>query len=490
MNAVRVRILRLLRRLDGDEQGNVLVLYIMAALLLVGMLWAIIGTGQRVVQKEVIQTSADAAAFSAAVIKAKGMNIIAFCNLAMALLLAVIMLLRLLDGALATTLFFVTTACIVGSAAYGTGSAICALAPPISSARSDYHTLDQEIEPRILDVMNGLADLERAVQESFPALALIEAYQVGTHSEYQKNFGKGQLVTVTWPLPVGDDLKLPAQDGTWDELCDHGARAVGNLLAYPMDKIGLSGGVGDAFSGGVYDLIQPLKNVLCPADNSAPGPSTAAVRTGGSGNSCSECASPHPPPPASNIQMVSSTFSGMGGSCTMAGPFPASSCSSGNLSCSDGTKLTTINSVSCSYSYDTTTNLGGQTSSKPKPLDILSNWQDHSQVRAFTLLTDTNMGARRAWAGLATKNPGSAAALNQLLGMSQAEFFAFNGHPDLWHMDWRARLVRFTFGDTSQTDTSSANGVPANAAGQISGALASFLSNDATAALANEFLLH
>ena len=95
----RSRMRALLRRLDSDEQGNVIVLYIAAALLLVGMLWAIIGTGARMVQKETIQSSADAAAFSAAVIKAKGLNIIAFCNLVMALLLAIIMMLRLIKGA-------------------------------------------------------------------------------------------------------------------------------------------------------------------------------------------------------------------------------------------------------------------------------------------------------------------------------------------------------------------------------------------------------
>ena len=64
----------LMKRLHGDQGGNVMVLYIAAALLLVGMLWAIIGTGARMVQKETIQSSADAAAFSAAVIKAKGLE--------------------------------------------------------------------------------------------------------------------------------------------------------------------------------------------------------------------------------------------------------------------------------------------------------------------------------------------------------------------------------------------------------------------------------
>src|SRR5947208_13520450 len=29
--------------------------------------------------------------------------------------------------------------------------------------------------------------------------------------------------------------------------------------------------------------------------------------------------------------------------------------------------------------------------------------------------------------------------VNQMLGMAEAEWMAWNGHEDLWHMDWRAR---------------------------------------------------
>src|SRR5262249_9200282 len=52
---------RLSARLDRDESGNVIVIFVAAALLLVAMLWALIGTGARLVQKETIQSSADAA---------------------------------------------------------------------------------------------------------------------------------------------------------------------------------------------------------------------------------------------------------------------------------------------------------------------------------------------------------------------------------------------------------------------------------------------
>ena len=42
----------------------------------------------------------------------------------------------------------------------------------------------------------------------------------------------------------------------------------------------------------------------------------------------------------------------------------------------------------------------------------------------------------------------------------QAEFYAHNGpgHYDLWHMNWRARLVRFTFNNDSEFSTGDAAG--------------------------------
>ena len=84
------------------------------------------------------------------------------------------------------------------------------------------------------------------------------------------------------------------------------------------------------------------------------------------------------------------------------------------------------------------------------------------------------------------------AEMNQMLGMAQAEFYAFNGHEDLWHMNWRARLVRFTFGDTSTTDTGEAGsqGVPGGAPASISSKLKEFMLKDGAAAFADQFLLH
>jgi len=80
--------------------------------------------------------------------------------------------------------------------------------------------------------------------------------------------------------------------------------------------------------------------------------------------------------------------------------------------------------------------------------------------------------------------------VNQMMGMAEAEFMAWNGHEDLWHMDWRARLVPFTFSNSQDGDTSSASGVPAGASGIVSSAISDFLGKSGTASLKDQFLLH
>jgi hypothetical protein len=167
---------------------------------------------------------------------------------------------------------------------------------------------------------------------------------------------------------------------------------------------------------------------------------------------------------------------------------------SGFTTCNDGNEYRNLNFTSCLVKVKKPADLGTATTDKPQPLDMADDWKSRRFTRAFTLLTDSNMATRRQSVNIATKNKGSAPMLNQMLGTAQAEFYAFNGdgHDDLWHMDWRARLVRFTFGDTSETSTGSAGseGVPTTGASDISSKLSEFLSQDGSAVLADQFMLH
>jgi hypothetical protein len=62
-------------------------------------------------------------------------------------------------------------------------------------------------------------------------------------------------------------------------------------------------------------------------------------------------------------------------------------------------------------------------------------------------------------------------------------------------MDWRARLVRFTFDNSTDgsggTGDAAGQGGPSGAdAANVSGKIKSFIMNDGAAALADQFMLH
>ena len=368
-----------LGRMDRDEGGNVIVIYIAAALLLVAMLWAIIGTGARLVQKETIQTSADAAAFSAAVVKAKGMNLIAFCNLVMAILMAVILALRAIKFSLTVLLILCAVACI------DEDDSLCQSESQVSSLKETFTQLDDQVEPKLKDAMKILSTVETVISKTFPTLSLLEGARVGMNDHYQKNFGSG-LVTVTTPLPIGDDFSLPVKDGTWDDLCKKGLLDEARAFSVVVTLTGEA----EAYYQGFYQGI--WGTALCSDSMGASG--------------------------------------------------------------------------------------GGE---NPKPLELKDNWVDSSQVRAFSVLTDSNLSKRRKSVAIATKNPGSSPMLNQLVSTAQAEFFPFygSGHDDLWHMDWRARLVRFN------VDSSSLGGMGSDIGGWLSA-----LSSSGAGALADQFMVH
>jgi hypothetical protein len=168
---------------------------------------------------------------------------------------------------------------------------------------------------------------------------------------------------------------------------------------------------------------------------------------------------------------------------------------SGFTRCSDGNEYRGLRFVACAVKTKKPQDLGGGVSgNKPIPLELADDWESRKDVRAFTLLTDTKMDERRQSVAVASKNKGSRPMLNQMLGMAQAEFFAWNGtgHEDLWHMNWRARLVRFTFGGTNGEDVGEAGsqGVPSGGASSILAKVKDFMANDGASVLADQFLLH
>ncbi|HBQ15938.1 MAG TPA: hypothetical protein DEF51_34015 [Myxococcales bacterium] len=104
------------KRLLVDRGGATMVMGVFIAVLLVGMIYYVWGIGDAVLHRERMQDASDTAAFSAAVIHARGMNMIALLNIVM--------------GALAFVAATMATITAMIQAAFAAASFVCAFCGP------------------------------------------------------------------------------------------------------------------------------------------------------------------------------------------------------------------------------------------------------------------------------------------------------------------------------------------------------------------------
>ena len=81
-----------------NDRGAVLVMALFVAIGLVGLVYHVSSLGQAVLEQQIMQDAADATAFSAATVNARGMNILALLNLIMVACLTVLIALRLVQA--------------------------------------------------------------------------------------------------------------------------------------------------------------------------------------------------------------------------------------------------------------------------------------------------------------------------------------------------------------------------------------------------------
>ena len=161
------------RRLVRDDRGAIMVMGIFMCTFLVGALWYIAGIGDALIFHERLQESADSVAFSAAIIHARGMNIIVLMNLLMAAILAIRVAINLLK-----------TVCIVAAAIFLALSFVpfCEWAGAISAACGDaaetLQDADDETRQPIDDALEALNTAEKGVALATPAAAWAGGYEM------------------------------------------------------------------------------------------------------------------------------------------------------------------------------------------------------------------------------------------------------------------------------------------------------------------------
>jgi hypothetical protein len=223
-----------------------MVLGIFMCTCLVGVIWYLAGIGEAVVFRERVQEASDAAAFSSAVLQARGMNLIVLINLIMACVLGIRVALKVVQLALV----------IVGAIFTAIGWFVPPVAPFGALAfqgAGQVQNLITQLKNPIDQTLRALSAVQKGIARVVPAASLAGGAQVGRL--YQPGVSSAWAATDAATLAEG----LPLEEGTGDRLCFEAGRAFASLIwwALPDFLSGLEGGTaGGYFSDTVGTIVQ------------------------------------------------------------------------------------------------------------------------------------------------------------------------------------------------------------------------------------------
>ncbi|MEI8255648.1 MAG: hypothetical protein WCJ30_08255 [Deltaproteobacteria bacterium] len=208
--------------LAGGTDGAIMVLGLFMALFLVGALYFLMGIGHTVMYRERMQDASDAAAFSAAVMDARGMNLIALINIIMACALAILVALR------AVQLICVAGMALAAALAVPTWGASLAAIPPLAELESSVSELYNSLEPEIMEFLELGHTAEVVIKNGMPVVAIGKAVVI-TMGAYRPP------VDVGFAIP--DRFTLPLETAPFSDLCRKAAEYTVALVELPLRPI-------------------------------------------------------------------------------------------------------------------------------------------------------------------------------------------------------------------------------------------------------------
>lgn len=239
-------------RLSRCERGAIMVMALFMAVFATGCLYYVVGLADAIARRERVQDAADAAAFSAVVLHARGMNVIALINMTMAALLAILIALKLVE-----------LVCIVGVAiatglAFLTGGGSLIAVPPLTSTGLLATEAYEQAQPVVHNTLRALRLAAHGVRIAIPWVAQTRTVQtVVAHYNPPATVG----------FAVPGSLTLPSDDGTYDDLCTKSGEYVGDLVDFGLSPIPVEGfSLGDLTSG----LIDTGSAWFCGTEGAGP----------------------------------------------------------------------------------------------------------------------------------------------------------------------------------------------------------------------------
>lgn len=232
----KVRHSRPVNRLARDERGAIMVIAVFMAIFLAAVLFYLVGIADAAIQRASIQDGADAIAFAAAVVHAKGMNTIVMVNILMAALLSVLVTIRMLE-----TLLFAGAALLVLGQLYAP-AARCA------EAGRTMERVFQTVRPPVNTAMQVANKLGHGVAYAMPVLAEARALEAGFVTYKPRVIGGAA---------VPQAFKLPVEDGDPRQLCEKAGEFAASLIWRPLATV-----IPKALADFIEDKLQGLVSLL------------------------------------------------------------------------------------------------------------------------------------------------------------------------------------------------------------------------------------
>lgn len=220
MRGRRVALLR-------DSTGAVMLFGLFVALFLTGALYYMLGVGDALLYRRVMQDGADAGAFAASIVAAKGMNLHSLLNVAMAATAGILLVIRSVE----VLLEIVVAILHAMSASIVLAPKAVPLAAALTPAEATVERIGDGVEQFVRVSHDTLDVAHHAVQRGYPLLADARAVDImSSPSSFDPPVITGFVVPVLGAsLPVGG-RGLPVEKKSIGTLCDRAADAFGNRL--------------------------------------------------------------------------------------------------------------------------------------------------------------------------------------------------------------------------------------------------------------------
>jgi hypothetical protein len=197
--------------LFADQRGATMVMGVFIAVLLVGMIYYVWGVGDAIMHRERMQDASDTAAFSAAVIHARGMNMIALLNMVMAALAMVAATMAVISAMIGYAAAAAGLVCAFCGPWCGSCCSACPYAIRHLAEWRRADSMSDRIDRFVETAMRGLRGYAVGIRHGVPlaAQAKVVSYGVDVYSPVTD-------VGVMAPLRTG----LPTQDDESNFACD------------------------------------------------------------------------------------------------------------------------------------------------------------------------------------------------------------------------------------------------------------------------------